>query len=149
MKLSARNVLSGTVASVKKGAVNTEVILDLKGGASIVSVITNTSAESLALKEGAAAFAIVKASSIIVGTDMEKAKISARNILSGKVVKVIEGPVSAEIDLDIGAGNSIVAVITEESAKKLGLKAGSSAYAMIKASSVIVGVRIKNRDTSS
>ncbi len=140
MKLSARNVLSGTVASVRKGAVNTEVILDLKGGSSIVSVITNTSADNLALKQGTAAFAIVKASSIIVGTELEKAKISARNILNGTVVKVVEGPVSAEVDLDVGAGNTIVAVITEESAKRLGLKAGSSAYAMIKASSVIIGV---------
>jgi molybdate transport system regulatory protein len=74
MKLSARNVLSGTVASVRKGAVNTEVILDLKGGSALVSVITNTSADNLALKQGTAAFAIVKASSIIVGTDLEKAK---------------------------------------------------------------------------
>jgi len=161
MKLSARNVLRGTVKGVKKGAVNTEVTLTLKGGPSlagvvgacgsdyrecreeplsIVSVITNTSAENLALKAGTAAFAIIKASSIIIGTDMEKAKISARNILSGKVVKVVEGPVNAEVDLDLGAGNTIVAVITEESAKNLGLKEGSSAYAMIKASSVIVGV---------
>lgn len=140
MKLSARNVLSGTVASVRKGVVNTEVILDLKGGSALVSVITNTSADNLALKQGTAAFAIVKASSIIVGTELEKAKISARNILNGTVVKVVEGPVSAEVDLDVGAGNTIVAVITEESAKRLGLKAGSSAYAMIKASSVIIGV---------
>lgn len=160
MKLSARNVLKGTVAKVKKGAVNTEVTLTLKGGPSlagyvgacgqdyrepceplsIVAVITNTSAENLALKEGTAAVAVIKASSIIVGTDMEKAKISARNVLSGKVVKVIDGPVSAEVDLDVGAGNTLVAVITEESAKKLGLKEGSSAYAMIKASSVMIGV---------
>lgn len=161
MKLSARNVLSGTVSSVKKGAVNTEVVIALKGGPSlagvvgacgsdyrecreeplsIVSVITNTSAESLALKAGAAASAIFKASSIIVGTDLGSAKVSARNIFNGKVVKVVEGPVSAEVDLDIGSGNTLVAVITAESAKKLGLKAGDSAYAMIKASSVIVGV---------
>jgi len=140
MKLSARNVLSGTVSSVKKGAVNTEVVIALKGGPSIAAVITNTSADNLALKDGAAASAIVKASSIIVGTDLGSAKVSARNIFNGKVVKVVEGPVSAEVDLDIGTGNTLIAVITAESAKKLGLKAGDSAYAMIKASSVIVGV---------
>jgi len=140
MKLSARNVLSGTVSSVKKGAVNTEVVIALKGGPSIAAVITNTSADNLALKDGAAASAIVKASSIIVGTDLGSAKVSARNIFNGKVVKVVEGPVSAEVDLDVGSGNTLVAVITSESAKKLGLKAGDSAYAMIKASSVIVGV---------
>ncbi len=56
------------------------------------------------------------------------------------MVKVVEGPVSAEVDLDVGAGTTIVAVITDESAKRLGLKAGSSAHALIKASSVIIGV---------
>jgi molybdate transport system regulatory protein len=140
MKLSARNILAGTVASVKKGAVNTEVILNLKGGPSIASVITNTSADNLALKEGKAAFAMIKASSIIVGTDLDASKVSARNVICGTVSKVIEGPVSAEVDMDIGAGNTLTAVITEESAKKLGLKEGGKACAMIKASSVIIGV---------
>ncbi len=140
MKLSARNLLKGTVASIKKGAVNTEVVLSLQGGLSIVSVITNASVEYLGLKEGAPAVAIVKASSILVGTDLATAKVSARNIWHGKVAKVVEGPVSAEVDLDIGGGNIVVAVITDESAKTLGLKAGSSAFALIKASSVIIGV---------
>jgi molybdate transport system regulatory protein len=140
MKLSARNILKGTVASVKKGAVNTEVVLNLKGGPSITSVITNTSADNLALKEGKEAFAMIKASSVIIGTDLDPAKVSARNILCGTITKVIEGPVSAEIDLDLGGGNTVTAVITEESAKKLGLKEGGKACAMIKASSVIMGV---------
>jgi len=49
--------------------VNTEVILDLKGGSSIMSFVTNASAESPALKKGTAAFAIVKANSVIIGVD--------------------------------------------------------------------------------
>jgi molybdate transport system regulatory protein len=69
MKLSARNVLSVTVSSVKKGAVNTEVVIALKSGPSLAAVITNTSADNLALKDGAAAFAIIKATSIIVGAE--------------------------------------------------------------------------------
>ncbi len=139
MKLSARNILKGTVAGVKKGAVNTEVILTLKGGASIASVITNTSADNLALKEGKEAFAMIKATNVIIGADLDPAKVSARNVLCGTVTKIVEGPVSAEIDLDLG-GATLTAVITEASAKKLGLKEGGKACAMIKASSVIMGV---------
>jgi molybdate transport system regulatory protein len=141
MKLSARNVLSGTVTSVKKGVVNAEVTLNVKGGPSISAIITNTSVENLALKEGVEAFAIIKASSIIVGTDLHDAKVSARNIICGTVSKVIEGPVSAEVDMDIGGGITLTATITEESAKNLGLKAGGHACAMFKAPCVILGVK--------
>ena len=67
MKISARNVLKGTVKSIKKGAVNAEVILQLGKGVEIVSIITLAAVRSLGLKKGAAAYAIVKASSVMVG----------------------------------------------------------------------------------
>ena len=67
-------------------------------------------------------------------------KISARNTISGKIKKVIQGPVSAEVVLSIAPGIEIVAVISANSAKALKLKKGKKAYAVIKASSVMVGV---------
>lgn len=69
MKLSARNILKGKVVKVIKGAVNAEVVLELPGGTQLVSIITNTSAENLGLKEGKEAYAIIKASNIMVGID--------------------------------------------------------------------------------
>jgi len=69
MKLSARNVLKGTVDNVVHGAVNSEVTLTLPGGIKVVSIITKTSAERLGLAEGKAAYAIVKASSVMLGVD--------------------------------------------------------------------------------
>jgi molybdate transport system regulatory protein len=141
MKISARNCLTGTVACVKTGAVNTEVILNLKGGSSIASVITNSSAESLGLKEGKEAFAIIKASNVIICGDMQGVKISARNLLSGKVIKLVQGPVSAEVGVDVGNGTCLTAVITNESATNLGLTMGSTVSAMFKAPSVIIGVK--------
>jgi len=141
MKLSARNILVGEVGQVTKGAVNALVDLVLSGGTHIFATITNDSVDSLGLQVGAEAFAIIKASNVIVGTELDKAKLSARNLLAGKVCKVVDGPVSAEIDLEVAPGLVISAVITHESAKSLGFKVGDQAFAMIKASSVILGVK--------
>ncbi len=69
MQISARNVLKGTVKKIVHGAVNTEVTLELPGGFEIVSIITKSSAERLALKEGQPAYAIIKASNVMIGTE--------------------------------------------------------------------------------
>ncbi|MGA3172812.1 MAG: TOBE domain-containing protein [Syntrophorhabdales bacterium] len=69
MKVSARNALPGTVASIRKGVVNSEVILTLKGGIPVVAIITNAAVDNLGLKEGMAAYAIIKASSVMVGVE--------------------------------------------------------------------------------
>jgi molybdopterin-binding protein len=69
MKISARNVLKGKVKQIKVGAVNTEVIVELPGGAEVVSVITKESAESLKLKKGKAVYAVIKASNVMIGVD--------------------------------------------------------------------------------
>ena len=69
MKISARNVLKGTVKQVKTGAVNDEVIIELAGGAEIVSIITKASAERLELTTGKPVYAIIKASNVMIGTD--------------------------------------------------------------------------------
>lgn len=66
MKLSARNQLEGTVKSINKGPVSTEVVIDVNG-TEIVSSITTGSAEALELKVGDAAIAVIKASSVMVG----------------------------------------------------------------------------------
>ena len=69
MKLSARNILRGKVKQVKAGAVNAEVIVEVPGGAEIVSIITKESAENLKLKKGKAVYAVIKASNVMIGVD--------------------------------------------------------------------------------
>jgi len=69
MKLSARNVLKGKIVKLVKGAVNSEVTLELPGGAQVVSIITNTSVESLKLKKGGEAYAVIKASNVMIAVD--------------------------------------------------------------------------------
>lgn len=69
MKISARNMLKGKVKKVNPGAVNTEVVVELQGGAEVVSIITKDSAEKLGLAAGKEVYAIIKASNVMIGTD--------------------------------------------------------------------------------
>jgi molybdopterin-binding protein len=67
-------------------------------------------------------------------------KISARNQLKGKILSIKEGAVNGIVVLDIGGGNKISATISLDAIKELGLTVGGPAYAVIKATSVMVGV---------
>lgn len=67
-------------------------------------------------------------------------KLSARNQLKGKIVEIEEGAVNAVIKMDIGGGNTLSATISMDAVKSLGLSVGKEAYAVIKSTSVMVGV---------
>ena len=69
MKLSARNAIKGKVKSVTHGVVNSEVILELPGGTELVSIITKHSAEDLKLAPGGEAYAVIKASNVMIAVD--------------------------------------------------------------------------------
>jgi molybdopterin-binding protein len=69
MQISARNTLKGRVKHIAPGAVNTEVTVELPGGAEVVSIITKTSAERLHLAPGMEVYAVVKASDVMIATD--------------------------------------------------------------------------------
>ncbi len=69
MKISARNVLKGTVKTLNPGAVNTEVVVELPGNQEIVSVVTKASAERLGLAVGKEVHVIIKASSVMLAVD--------------------------------------------------------------------------------
>lgn len=139
MKTSARNQFSGKVVDLKEGAVNDEVTLEIVGGQRIVATITRDSCDSLSLVVGAEAFALVKASSVIVVTELGRARLSARNQLVGKIVRVQEGAVNSEVSIELPGGGTIAAIITRESGVKLELAVGMEATAIFKASSVILG----------
>jgi molybdate transport system regulatory protein len=72
MPLSARNQFRGKVASIRSGAVMTEVVIDVGGGHQIVSLISTSSAKRLKLKKGSAAVAVIKATEVIVSTDEQQ-----------------------------------------------------------------------------
>ena len=67
-------------------------------------------------------------------------KLSARNQFKGKVVDIQEGAVNGIVKIDIGGGNVMSATISMNAIKELGLQVGGEAYAVVKATSVMVGV---------
>lgn len=69
MKISARNILPGRIKSVKKGSVTSVISIEVAPGVEIVSSITSDSTASLKLKKGQKAFAIIKASNVMVGIE--------------------------------------------------------------------------------
>lgn len=69
MRISARNVIKGTVKKITKGAINCEVMVEIPGGAEVISVITNQSAETLGLETGKSVYAVVKASNVMIAVD--------------------------------------------------------------------------------
>lgn len=139
MKSSARNQYVGKVSNIKLGQINAEVILDIGGGNVLAAVITNESVEHLGLKVGSEAYAMIKAPWVIVTTS-DEFKTSARNELKGTVVRCQEGAVNGEVVIELSGGKSVAAVVTNDSIKSLGLKAGVKATALIKASHVILAV---------
>ncbi|WP_169753396.1 TOBE domain-containing protein [Campylobacter mucosalis] len=139
MAISARNQLNVAITEVKTGAVNSLITAKLKGGEILKATVTTDSEKNLGLKAGLEAVFLFKASSVIVSCD-ESLKLSATNQIKGVVKSVVDGSVNSEVIIDAN-GDEISAIITKESAKKLALKAGDKATAIIKATNIIVGVR--------
>ncbi|WP_345813425.1 TOBE domain-containing protein [Paraburkholderia sp. PREW-6R] len=139
MQTSARNHFAGEIIDVEHGAVNDEVTLRTQNGLEIVAIVTHGSATSLGLAAGKKAFALVKASSVIVMVDVTANQVSARNCIAGTVSSITKGAVNAEVTISAN-GAQITAIITHESVERLGLTDGHAATAIFKASSVIIGV---------
>ncbi|MCC9598433.1 MULTISPECIES: molybdopterin-binding protein [unclassified Rubrivivax] len=140
MKISARNVLRGTVSAVKAGAVNAEVHVDLGAGDQLTAIVTLASCTDLELAPGQPVVALVKAPWVIVMTGDSELKLSARNQLAGTVSAVETGAVNAEVVITLPGGAQIAAIVTKEAVKDLGLAPGVAATAVIKASHVVLGV---------
>lgn len=70
----------------------------------------------------------------------ETVKLSARNVIKGKVKAVNPGTVNTEVTVELAGGDEVVSIITKASAENLGLAEGKEVYVIIKASSVMIGV---------
>ena len=140
MNVSARNVFKGKITALVDGTVNAEVELTMPGGDKIVAIVTEGSVKSLGLAVGKEAVAYVKAPWVMVLAGPANVKFSARNQLAGKVSKLQKGAVNTEVAISLPGGTTVYSVVTNEAVMELGLKEGSEASALIKASHVILGI---------
>lgn len=140
MQSSARNQFQGTVSHINQGVVTDEVQIRTAENAELVATITHGSAVSLGLQVGSAVVAMIKAPSVIVVTDAQGMRFSARNQLNGTVSQVKTGSVNTEVTIDV-QGLQVVAMVTNDSANHLGLAVGTAATALFKASQVVLAVK--------
>jgi molybdate transport system regulatory protein len=140
MKISARNIFKGSITHLQPGAVNAEVGVSIGGGNQITAIVTSGSVQSLGLAMGKDVIVLVKASSVLVLVNSGGYRLSARNNLAGTITQITDGPVGAEVTIGLAGGNAVHATITHDSVVALGLKKGMTVSAVIKASSVILGV---------
>ena len=138
MKTSARNAFRCVVTEVKRAPVNVEVFLRLSENNQIASVITNDSADELALAPGRQVVALVKSNFVILARSEDAPRIACRNRIQGTVIERTDGGVNSEIVLDIGDGKTLVSVITKDSANALPLAVGDKATAFFQESQVIL-----------
>ena len=140
MQSSARNQFQGTVSHINQGVVTDEVQIRTAENAELVATITHGSAVTLGLQVGIAVVAMIKAPSVIVVTDAQGMRFSARNQLNGTVSQVKIGSVNTEVTIDV-QGLQVVAMVTNDSANHLGLSVGTAATALFKASQVVLAVK--------
>jgi len=139
IKTTATNQLYGAITAIQTGAVNAEVLVELKGGEQIVSSLTLMELELLELSIGSDVLLLINDPEIIVITDLGNSPLSARNCLGGTVIRVQYDGVDAEIVINLPSGDSLVATISQVSALALELNPGVSAYAVFKSNAVILG----------
>ena len=138
MKLGARNQFAGTVTNVLEGTVNGIVSIDVNG-VTLTSNISMASIRELGLKAGMKACVVVKATEVMVGLG-EHLTLSARNQIPGTVISVEKGDVNSVVKLSAMGDNVVTSIISNGSVEALGLKEGVKALAVIKATSVMVGI---------
>ena len=137
MQISARNQLSGTIKQIVKGMVNSQLFVQLKSGNTLISVITNDAVDALGLEVGDDVTAIFKSTSVLVGTG--EMRISAENCFEGVVETIREGKVNAEVVIEIGEQDRVVAVLTTDSIGELGLEKGRTVSTLIKSTDIMIG----------
>lgn len=138
VKSSARNQWVGTVSAIRAGAVNDEVEVLLPGGVRLAAIVTRESTDALGLGVTQTVIALVKASAVMLATDLGNARVSTRNRLDGVVSGVRPGAVNAEVTVETPEGLRIVAIVTQGSVDTLGLAPGRAVTVLVKASDVIL-----------
>ncbi|WP_201353525.1 TOBE domain-containing protein [Hydrogenimonas urashimensis] len=139
MRISARNQLAGEVIRIKRGAVNAEVTLRLKGGHPLTATITNESLDELDISTGSRVYALFKANALILSTETN-VKLGVENRFEGVVERIEKGSVNHEVVLELEGGTRLCAQLGTSALRMLGLKAGMKVNAFCKANHIMIGI---------
>ena len=138
MKLSARNQFAGIVTKVTEGAVNGIVVIEVNG-TPVSATISLNAIRELGLEPGKKAYAVIKATEVMIGLG-EHLTLSARNQFPGKIIGVEKGAVNSIVRISALGGNTISGTISNNAVAELDLKDGDDVLAVVKATSVMVGI---------
>lgn len=139
MRTSVSNHFSGVIQHIKRGVIFDEIELAIVGGQQLIATITKKSCSGLNLQLGMNVEALIQASSIIVVKE-HQGLFSARNQISGSILRIHNGAVNTELFIQISEFGTLHVIITNESYESLALKIGDTVLAIFKASEVIIGV---------
>ncbi len=137
MQISARNQIQGKILSLYRGKVNVKLDIRLKSGYVIHSVITKEAVENLGLETDQSVTAIFKSSSVALANNSEEN--GNTNSMAGRVDHLIIGEERAEVIVDIGSRDVVVAVIAKEDIERLALQENSSITVVVRANDVMIG----------
>jgi len=137
LQLSARNQIQAEVLSVASENVNAKILLRLKGGQEIISVITDEAVENLHLSEGQSVTAIIKSSAVVVASTAKTMHVDNR--LKGVVEKIDTDNHNVKIVVDIGKGDKIVSVLPLEVFEASAFINGAEVIVGIKSNDIMLG----------
>lgn len=140
VKTSASNQLFGNIVAIRAGAVNAEITVKLKGGEPVISSVTLTSLNDLGLRVGADAVLLISSADIMLTTGCGFARLTAGNCLSGRVIRVQQDPVNAEVIVLLPGGETLAAMVTPQSLQSLALVSGSPVWVIFKSNAPVLGV---------
>jgi molybdate transport system regulatory protein len=138
VKVSARNVFRCTVVALHEEPVDVSVSLQVSAANDIAATITHGAVEDLRLAPGRNVVALVKSSLVGLAAPQDSAPAPGTNRLAGQAVRRIDGDVHSEIQLDIGDGKILTAVVPKETAEALRIAPGDRLDALFKASDVML-----------
>jgi molybdate transport system regulatory protein len=139
-RTSARNQFYCRVLSVRRERVNAVVMLGLGGGDQLAAHITAHSAEELALVGGRCCHALIDPGWVEVRSGTQSEETMRHNCLHGKVVRLLDDPVDAEVAIELAGGRIVLAAMTQAEMTEKHIRVGEPVCAVIQSSQIILAV---------
>ncbi|MBU1990130.1 TOBE domain-containing protein [bacterium] len=136
MRVSARNQIAGTVVEIKKGAIHSEISLQLQSGDILKALLTNDSLRALDIITGAVVYTLFKAGALTISTDLKK---DTPNALRGVIERINKGSVNAEVIVSLKGKNTLCATISLDALDEKNLHEGLEVLAVCEAENIILG----------